>query len=65
MTQFPSVSTFEYDSAVLRPALPPLTTREEVRLGILAHEFVRYSPELAELLMDSGLNKLRSEMEYA
>lgn len=65
LPQLPAVSTFEIDSAVLRPALPSLTTRDEVRLEILAHELVRYSPELAELLMASGMNRMRSELEFA
>ncbi len=65
MTQLPAVSTFETDAAILRPALPPLTTREEVRLEILAHEIVRYNPELAELLVEFGINKLREELDFA
>ncbi len=65
LTQLPAVSTFDFDSAVFRPALLPLTTREEVRLEILAHEFVRYRPDLAGLLEESAMKKLRAELEYA
>lgn len=65
MTQLPAVSTFETDAAILRPALPPITAREEVRLQILAHEIVRYSPELAGLLSEAGMNKLCAELDFA
>jgi hypothetical protein len=32
--------------------------RSETRLEMLAHEIVRYSPELAQLLVSSGLKKI-------
>jgi hypothetical protein len=34
--------------------------RSETRLEILAHEIVRYSPDLAQMLVESGLQQLRA-----
>lgn len=65
LSQLPAVSTFDTDSAILQPALPPLSTREEVRLEILAYEIVRYCPELAGILEEAGMNKFREDWHIA
>lgn len=64
MTQLPAVSTFESDSAILRPAQLPLWDSEKGRLEILAHEIVRYCPELAGILEDAGINRLHTELNF-
>lgn len=65
LSPLPALSTFDSDTAFLRPAQLPLWDRESARLEILAHEIVRYSPELAEMLLDASMNKMGAELEYA
>ncbi len=65
LIQFPAVSTFESDTAILRPAQLPPWDSEQGHLEILAYEFVRYCPELAEMLAEDGMNSLRAELDYA
>jgi hypothetical protein len=53
---------------MLRPPGPQfsaLTSREEVRMEILADEIVRYAPMLAEVLTECGMRRLRGELSEA
>ena len=63
-TPLPSIASFEGIAAMLQPPAPqfsPLTSREETQLEILAHEIVRYTPELAGLLAQHGMQRLRED----
>lgn len=64
-TQLPEPFAFTDEAATLRPATTPLSPREEVRLHILAHELVRYAPDLAQRLAGHGMARLRAELVEA
>ncbi|MCE9519772.1 MAG: hypothetical protein K8R87_09505 [Verrucomicrobia bacterium] len=64
-TQLPEPFAFTDEAATLRPAAPPLSPREEVRLHILAHELVRHEPLLARRLADHGMARLYAELVEA
>ena len=64
-TQLPESFAFANETATLRPAAPPLSPREEVRLQLLANEIVRHAPGLARRLRDHGMARLEAELVEA
>ncbi len=63
--QLPERFVFTDEAASLRPAAPPLSPREEVRLHLLARELVHYAPDLTRRLRDHGVARLRAELVEA
>jgi hypothetical protein len=57
-TELPVNFTFESQTAVFRQTPPPLSTREEVMLSLLAREIVDCAPELARRLAAGGRRRL-------
>jgi hypothetical protein len=63
--QLPESFAFDDDVAPLRPAAPSRSSREEMKLHILANEIVRYAPELTHVLRRQGQVRLRAELQEA
>ncbi|HEY2573255.1 MAG TPA: hypothetical protein VGH65_04270 [Verrucomicrobiaceae bacterium] len=64
-TQLPESFAFDDDTAPLRPAAASRSSREELKFQILAHEIVRYAPDLTRLLRRQGLARMRAELQEA
>jgi hypothetical protein len=64
-TPLPSIAPFEHTAAMLQapqPQFGPMSFKEETQAELLAMEIVRYAPQLAEILEQDGLRKLRKEL---
>ncbi len=64
-TQLPESFAFDHDAVPLRPVTSARSSREEMKLQILAHEITRYAPELTQWLRRQGLAQLRAELHEA